>query len=100
LARQLADVKESLSHDESFSSLFGGNQEWMRSDELQDVVEMLDVLAQEVRRMMREDDYATLMTVGITVSDASVEELYESRKRVRVIVRDAYFGQVGTLISQ
>jgi hypothetical protein len=82
LAQQLADVKDSLSHDESFLSLFGGNQEWMCRDELQDVAEMLDVLAQEVRRMMREDDDATLTMVGISVSDASVEELYESGKRV------------------
>jgi hypothetical protein len=71
----------------------------MRRGELQDVAEMLDVLAREVRRMMREDDDATLTTIGVTVSDASVEELYESGKRVRVIVRDKYFGRVGTLIS-
>jgi uncharacterized protein (UPF0216 family) len=45
LARQLTDVKELLSHDENFWSLFGGNQEWMYRDELQDVAEMLDVLA-------------------------------------------------------
>jgi hypothetical protein len=72
----------------------------MRHDKLQDVAEMLEVLAREVRRMMREDDDATLTTVGITVSDASMEELYESGKRVRVIVRDSYFGRVGTLMGQ
>jgi hypothetical protein len=72
----------------------------MRCDELHNVVEMLEVLAQEVRRMMREDDDTTLTTVGITVSDASMEELYESGKRVQVIVRDTYFGQVGTLLGQ